>query len=89
MKARINKLINYKGKEYAHIIEKDPAPFCDFCVFSDLCTNVLKDPFIFEDSPMKICEDLCDEANTTYGFFINSDGAENYIKHINNENRND
>ena len=78
MGRRINKLINYKGKEYAHIIEDEPAPFCDFCVFSDLCEKVLRKELEYNNSPMSICSDLCEKENTNFGFFIESNKAEKY-----------
>lgn len=78
--SRINKIINWKGKEYAHIIESEPAPFCDFCVFRNECQKVLTKQLSFEDSPLRICSDLCDAENTSYAFFMEAGKAENYIK---------
>ena len=69
MKSHINKIINWKGKEYAHIIEDTPAPFCDFCAFSEICQKVLYKELAFEDSPMKICSELCDVENTHFAYF--------------------
>lgn len=80
MKSRVNKLINWHGKEYAHIIEDAPFQFCDICVFSKLCSKVLHKELAFEDSPMPICERLCDEANTHFAFFIGADKVEYYDK---------
>jgi len=86
MYARINKLINWNGKEYAHIIENEPAPFCDLCAFGDICQKVLTKELAYEDSPMKICNDVCEEANNThFAFFIDSSKAERYCKRVNNE----
>ena len=84
MKTRINKLITYNNKEYAHIIEDEPNQFCDLCAFFELCTKVIQKELAFEDSPMKICGDLCDAENTHFAFFIESDKAEHYCKGINN-----
>ena len=84
MKARINKLITWDNKEYAHIIEDEPNQFCDLCSFSELCGKVVRKELAFEDSPMKLCEELCYEADDThYAMFIPSEVAENYCKHIN------
>ena len=38
---KINKIIEYKGQQYEHIIEDAPAQFCDFCAFGDICPLVL------------------------------------------------
>ncbi len=84
MKARINKLIIWDGKEYAHIIEDEPNQFCDLCSFSELCGKVVRKELAFEDSPMKLCEELC-KPDIHYAMFIPSEVAESYIKHVNNE----
>ena len=84
MSTRINKIINWDGKEYAHIIEDNPNQFCDLCVFSDLCQKVILKKLAFEESPMKICEELCSKENTNYAMFLESDVAKRYINRINN-----
>lgn len=84
MKARINKIINWNGKEYAHIVEDKPAPFCDFCAFSELCSKVLSKELEYEKSPMKVCEDLCyTEEPIDFAFFIEASKAESYIRGAN------
>ena len=80
MKARINKIITWQGKEYAHIIEDNPFSFCDICDFGDLCSKVLAKELTFEDSPMSICEKLSEEANTHFAFFLDANKAEHYCK---------
>ena len=81
MKARINKIINWKEKEYAHIIEDEPNQFCDLCAFSELCGKVNSKELPYEESPMAICAHLCLEANDThFAMFIEASKAENYIK---------
>lgn len=83
MKARINKIITWQEKEYAHIIEDEPYPFCDLCSFSDICQKVLTKELAHEDSPMPICEKLSEEANTHYAFFIEANKAEGYCNRRN------
>lgn len=80
MKARISKIITWQDKEYAHIIEDDPFPFCDICDFRDLCSKVLTKELAFKDSPMPICEKLSEEANTHFAFFLDANKAEYYCK---------
>ena len=83
MTSRINKIITWQGKEYAHIIEDEPNQFCDLCTFGDLCHKVLINQIAFENSPMKLCEELCELENTHYAMFIPAEVAETYCKHIN------
>ena len=78
--SRINKIINWNGKEYAHIIEDKPAPFCDFCVFCEECRKVIFQQVDVKDSPMNICRELCDAENTHYAFFMEANKAEKYCK---------
>lgn len=78
MKARINKIITWQDKEYAHIVEDEPFQFCDICDFGDLCSKVLRKELAFEDSPMPICEKLSEEADTHFAFFIRADKAKDY-----------
>lgn len=85
MKARINKIITWQGKEYAHIIEDEPFEFCDICVFRDICPKVLTKQLAFENSPMPICNKLSEEADTHFAFFIEANKAEDYC---NRRNRN-
>jgi len=85
MKARINKIITWQNKEYAHIVEDEPFQFCDICDFGDLCSKVLRKELAFEDSPMPICEKLSEEADTHFAFFRKVDDAEKYCKRINKE----
>lgn len=80
MKARINKIITWQGKEYAHIIEDEPWQFCDICDFGDLCSKVIRKELAYEDSPMPICEKLSEEANTHFAFFLDANKAEHYCK---------
>ena len=81
MKAKINKIITWKDKEYAHIIEDESAPFCDLCAFSEECSKVLCKKLAYEDSPMLICDKLCKEAGDVhYAFFIDANKAEYYTK---------
>ena len=80
MKARINKIITWKGKEYAHIVEDEPNEFCDLCAFSNICGKVLTKEVSYEQSPMPICVHLCLEANDThYAMFIEAEKAEKYV----------
>lgn len=83
MKAKIYKIINWQGKEYAHIIEDEPWQFCDICDFRDLCPKVLTKELAFEDSPMPICEKLSEEANTHFAFFLDANKAEDYCNRRN------
>ena len=83
MKARINKIITWQGKEYAHIIEDEPFEFCDICSFRDICSKVLTKEVSYENSPMSICNKLSEEADTHFTFFRNIDDAEKYCKNIN------
>ena len=76
--SRINKIITWDGKEYAHVIETEPSSFCDQCVFSDLCQKVLYRELAVEDSPMKVCNDLCTKENTHFAFFMEANRAEDY-----------
>lgn len=80
MKAKIYKIINWKGKEYAYIIEDEPWEFCDICSFRDICSKVLTKELLYEDSPMLICNKLSKESNTHFSFFIEADKAEHYCK---------
>ena len=80
MKARINKIITWQGKEYAHIIEDKPWQFCDICDFGDLCSKVIRKELAYEDSPMPICNKLSEESNTHFAFFRNVNDAEKYCK---------
>ena len=84
-KARINKIIKYNGKEYAHIIEPEPNQFCDLCCFSKTCSNVLNGALDYHESPMCICSELCNEADTDFAMFIESEIAKDYINAINKE----
>ena len=84
MKARINKIITWQNKEYAHIVEDEPFQFCDICDFGDLCSKVLTKELAFKDSPMPICRKLSEEANTHFAFFRDTDDAEEYCKRVNN-----
>ena len=63
------KIITYKGKEYRYVIDTEPAPYCDFCVFSNLCVKAFEGKIPIEDSPMPLCEKLSEEFNTHYGSF--------------------
>lgn len=83
IKARINKIITWNNKEYAHIIENELSEFCDLCSFRDICAKVLQKKLAFEDSPMKICQELCDAENTHFAFFIEANKAENYCNKMN------
>ena len=83
IKARINKIITWDNKEYAHIIEDEPSEFCDICTFRDLCMKVIQKKLAFEDSPMKKCEELCDAEDTHFAFFIDSSRAEDYCNRFN------
>lgn len=85
MKARINKIITWQGKEYAHIIEDEPFEFCDICSFRDICSKVLTKEVSYENSPMPICNKLSEEADTHFAFFIEANKAEDYC---NRRNRN-
>jgi len=86
-KAVISKIIKWEGKEYAHIIEDTPNEFCDLCAFSELCAKVLTKELLFENTPMRMCSDICEEANTHYGFFIDASKAENYVKSVNSRDK--
>lgn len=70
MKSKIGKIINWKGKEYAYLIDEEPAEFCDCCVFRKECAMVLSKELAYEESPMKICSDLSEEFNTNFANFI-------------------
>lgn len=83
MKARINKIIIWQGKEYAHIVEDEPWQFCDICDFGDLCSKVICKELAYENSPMPICNKLSEEANTHFAFFIKADKAESYCNRMN------
>lgn len=80
MKARINKIINWQGKEYAHVIEDEPSQFCDLCAFNKLCWKVVSNELSFNNSPMKVCNDLCDKENTHFAMFVEASEAQDYIK---------
>lgn len=80
MSVRINKIINWKGKEYAHIIEDDPNQFCDLCSFREECAKVLSKELLFDNSPMKICDELCKEENTHFAMFIENGTADSYVQ---------
>ena len=69
---KINKIIEYKGQQYEHVIEDHPNQFCDFCAFGNICPLVLWRELDFNESPMKICEQLCDEAGTGFAYFRES-----------------
>ena len=79
MIARINKIINWDGKEYAQVIEDHPAQFCDLCALSEICQKVLYKELEYENSPMKICSDLCNEEQTNFAMFIEANDAERYV----------
>lgn len=83
MKARINKIITWQGKEYAHIIEDTPNEFCNLCAFSELCEKVLTKELLFENTPMKTCSDISEEANTHFSFFIEASKAKGYCNRRN------
>lgn len=61
---KVNKIITWKGKQYVHIIADEPAPFCDFCAFGDECQKVLYGEITYDDSPMKMCDELCKEVGS-------------------------
>lgn len=65
----IAKIINWKGKEYAYVIENKSMPFCDFCIFKEECSAVLSKKILYEGSPMEICERLSVEFNTNFANF--------------------
>ena len=83
MISRINKIINWDGKEYAHIIETRPSQFCDLCALSNWCEKVIDRELAYDESPMKICSELCDAENTHFAMFIEADKAEEYVLNIN------
>lgn len=83
MKSRINKIINWQGKEYAHIVENEPFEFCDICAFGDLCQKVLSKEIDYNNSPMIICDELSKETNDDFSFFIEANKAENYCNNRN------
>ena len=63
------KIITYKGKEYRYVIDTEPAPYCDFCVFRELCGKTIGGKIVIEDSPMPLCEKLSEEFNTHFANF--------------------
>lgn len=84
MSSRISKIVNYQGKEYAHIVEDDPAPFCDFCIFSEDCSKTISTMNI-ANSPLQLCESCSKEAKSSMGFFIEACRAEKYVDAMNNK----
>lgn len=83
MSARINKYITWNEKEYAHIIEDKPNQFCDLCAFGEICQKVLLKTLEFSESPMKVCEELCDAENTHFAMFVPGEVAEKYVRTVN------
>jgi len=80
---RINKYVKWGDKEYAHIIEEEPAEFCSMCALCDICSQVAQKKITFDNSPMAMCDELCSAENTNYAFFIESDKAEAYCNKMN------
>ena len=75
MSKRINKFVNWKDKEYAHVIADSSADYCGICVFSQLCKQVATKELKYDDSPMSICEQLSDAENSNFTFFVDSEEA--------------
>jgi len=63
------KIITYKGKDYRYVIDTEPAPYCDFCVFSKLCGDAITGKIMIEDSPMPLCEKLSEQFDTHFANF--------------------
>ena len=65
----VAKIIKYKNKEYKYVINTEPDEYCDFCVFSQICCDVIQHKIAVEDSPMLTCIQLSDEFNTHFANF--------------------
>lgn len=63
------KIITYKGREYKYVIDTKPLPYCDFCVFRELCGKAISGKIAIEDSPMLLCEKLSEEFDTHFANF--------------------
>lgn len=63
------KIITYKGREYRYVIDTEPAPYCDFCVFREICVDAVSGKIAIEDSPLPLCEKLSEEFDTHYANF--------------------
>lgn len=72
MKVRLNKLVNYAGKEYGHLIGSKANQYCDMCALKDECGKVLSKEIPYENSSMAICARVCEEENTHFAFFVES-----------------
>lgn len=63
------KIITYKGREYKYVIDTKPLPYCDFCVFKEICAKAIDGKIVIENSPMPLCEKLSEEFNTHFANF--------------------
>ncbi len=83
MKARIDRIINWKGKDYAHVVEDTLTEFCSLCSFQDVCEKVVSHEVPVDESPMKICQNISDELNINTAFFMDAVEAEGYVQRVN------
>ena len=65
----IGKIITYKGKEYQYVFDSVPDQYCDFCAFSEICSEVIQHKRDVEDSPMPLFNELSEEFNTYFANF--------------------
>ena len=76
----LNKLVNYKDKEYAFIVGSESSEYCGMCVFSKECAKIPRKEIPFKDSPMELCSELCNNDNINFSFFVESKDINKWIK---------